>query len=89
MLRASMVRMLMAGVYSYLPLGFRVLSKIEEIIRQEMNKVGAQELLLPGLQPLELWQRTGRDELMGETMIRFTDRRGRKICLWKMRYCAD
>jgi prolyl-tRNA synthetase len=81
MLRAGMVRMLMAGVYSYLPLGLKVLSKIEAIIREEMNKAGAQELLLPALQPLELWQRTGRDELMGETMIRFTDRRGRKLCL--------
>ncbi|MFH0877132.1 MAG: proline--tRNA ligase [Candidatus Omnitrophota bacterium] len=81
MLRTGMVRMLMSGVYSYLPLGYRVLSKIKGIIRQEMNKAGAQELLLPGLQPLELWQRTGRDELMGQTMIRFVDRRGRKICL--------
>jgi prolyl-tRNA synthetase len=81
MLRTNMVRMLVAGVYSYLPLGFRVLSKIENIIREEMNKTGAQELLLPGLQPLELWQKTGRDELLGETMIRFTDRRGRKLCL--------
>lgn len=81
MLRASMVRMLVSGVYSYLPLGFTVLSNIEKIIRQEMNKTGALELLLPGLQPIELWQRTGRDELMGETMFRFTDRRGRKLCL--------
>lgn len=81
MVRTSMVRMLMAGVYSYLPLGFKVLSKIEGIIRQEMDKTGAQELLLPSLQPIELWQRTQRDNLMGETMIRFTDRRGRKLCL--------
>ncbi|MBI5872684.1 MAG: proline--tRNA ligase [Candidatus Omnitrophica bacterium] len=81
MLRTNMVRMLVAGVYSYLPLGFKVLSNIEGIIRDEMNKTGALELLLPGLQPLELWQRTGRDELMGETMFRFNDRRGRKLCL--------
>ncbi len=81
MLRANMVRMLVAGVYSYLPLGYKVLSKIEALIREEMNAAGAQELLLPSLQPLELWQKTGRDELMGETMIRFTDRRGRKLCL--------
>ena len=81
MLRANMVRMLVAGVYSYMPLGFKVLSKIENIIRQEMNSVGSQELLLPSLQPIELWQKTGRDELLGETMIRFTDRRGRKLCL--------
>ncbi len=81
MLRASMVRMLVAGVYSYLPLGFKVLSNIENIIRDEMNNAGALELLLPGLQPLELWQKTGRDELMGETMFRFLDRKGRKLCL--------
>lgn len=81
MLRASMVRMLVAGVYSYLPLGFKVLTNIEQIVRDEMNKAGALELLLPGLQPIELWQRTGRDELMGETMFRFADRRGRKLCL--------
>ncbi len=81
MLRANMVRMLVAGVYSYLPLGLKALSKIENIIREEMNSVGCQELLLPSLQPVELWQKTGRDELLGETMIRFTDRRGRKLCL--------
>lgn len=81
MLRTNMVRMLVAGVYSYLPLGLKVLSNIEGIIRDEMNKAGALELLLPGLQSLELWQRTGRDELMGETMFRFNDRRGRKLCL--------
>lgn len=81
MLRTNMVRMLVAGVYSYLPYGFRVLSKIQHIIRQEMDACGAQELLLPGLQPLELWQKTGRDELMGETMFRFSDRKSRKLCL--------
>ncbi len=81
MLRTHMVRMLISGVYSYLPLGYKVLSKIENIIREEMNRTGAQEILLPGLQPVELWERSGRDELMGETMFRFTDRRGRKLCL--------
>lgn len=81
MLRANMVRPLVAGVYSYLPFGYKALARIEDIIRQEMNATGAQEVLLPSLQPLELWQRTGRDELMGETMIRFQDRRGRKLCL--------
>jgi len=81
MLRTQMVRMLMAGVYSYLPLGWKVLKKIEEIIREEMVAAGAQEVLLPALQPLELWQKTGRDELLGETLLRFADRRGRKLCL--------
>ena len=81
LLRAGLVRMLMAGVYSYLPLGLRVLENIQNIIRQEMDSCGAAELLLPALQPLELWQRTGRDKDLGEVMLKITDRRGRKICL--------
>jgi len=81
MLRAALVRMLMAGVYTYLPLGLKVLNNIEAIIRQEMELAGARELLLPALQPLELWAKTGRDKLLGEVMIKFTDRRGRNICL--------
>ena len=81
MLRAGLVRMLMAGVYSYLPLGWKVLGNIQRIIRQEMDKTGASELLLPTLQPLELWSKSGRSQDMGEVMVRFTDRRGRKICL--------
>ncbi len=81
MLRAGLVRMLVAGAYSYLPLGLRVLNNIERIIRQEMNAAGASELLLPALQPLELWKQTGRDKDIGEVMIRFQDRRGRQMCL--------
>jgi prolyl-tRNA synthetase len=81
MLRAGLIRMLSSGIYSYLPLGLRVLGNIERIIRQEMNEAGAQELLLPALQPQELWQKSGRDGEIGEVMIRFTDRRGRKLCL--------
>jgi prolyl-tRNA synthetase len=81
MLRAGLVRMLVGGVYSYLPLGLRVLNNIENIIRQEMNLRGAEELLLPGLQPQELWDKTGRNIQMEEVMIRFTDRRGRQMCL--------
>ena len=81
MLRTQMVRQVISGVYAYLPLGWKALKKIEDVIRQEMDAVGAQEVLLPALQPLELWQKTGRDELLGETMLRFTDRRGRKLCL--------
>ena len=81
LLRAGLIRMLMAGAYSYLPLGLRVLENIQEIIREEMNSCGAAEVLLPALQPLELWQKTGRDKDIGEVMIRFTDRRGRKLCL--------
>lgn len=81
MLRSGLIRMLMAGVYSYLPLGLKVLDNIKEIIRQEMNSCGAAELLLPALQPKELWSKTGRDMALGEVMIQFTDRRGRGICL--------
>jgi prolyl-tRNA synthetase len=81
MLRAGLLRMLMGGVYSYLPVGLVALERIQGIIREEMGRTGAAELLLPALQPQELWQRSGRDEVMGEVMIRFTDRRGRKICL--------
>jgi len=81
LLRAGLVRMLTAGVYSYLPLGLKVLGRIENIIREELNNIGAQELFLSCLQPLELWKKTGRDKDMAQTMIRFTDRRGREMCL--------
>jgi len=81
MLRAGLVRMLIGGVYIYLPLGLKVLNNICRIIRQEMDNIGAQELLLPALQPLELWQKTGRDTEIGEVMIRFVDRRGRNLSL--------
>ena len=81
MLRSGLVRMLMSGAYSYLPLGLKVLDNIQTIIRQEMDSCGSSELLLPALQPLELWLRSGRDKDIGEVMFRFNDRRGRKLCL--------
>jgi len=81
LLRAGFVRMLMAGVYTYLPLGLKVLEKIQGIIRQEMNASGASQLLLPALHPLELWQKTGRDKDIGEVMFKFVDRRGRNVVL--------
>jgi prolyl-tRNA synthetase len=81
MLRSGLIRMLLSGAYSYLPLGFEVLSNIENVIRQEMSAAGASELLLPALQPQDLWIKSGRDKDIGEVMIRFTDRRGRNICL--------
>src|SRR3989338_5879150 len=81
MLRAGFLRMLVAGVYSYLPCGLRVLNNVQNIIRQEMNAIGAQEVLLSCLQPQELWDRSGRNAEMEEVMIRFVDRRGRKMCL--------
>jgi prolyl-tRNA synthetase len=73
--------MLFAGAYTYLPLGLRALDNIQAVIREEMASCAASELLMPALQPLEIWQRTGRDKDIGEVMIRFTDRRGRKVCL--------
>ena len=81
LLRAGLARILMAGAYSYLPLGLRVLENIQKIIRQEMDVCGASELLLPALQPLELWQKTGRDKDIGEVMFKFVDRRGRNVVL--------
>ncbi|HTZ11343.1 MAG TPA: proline--tRNA ligase, partial [Candidatus Margulisiibacteriota bacterium] len=81
LLRAGLIRMLMAGAYSYLPLGLKVLNNIERIIREELDSVGAAEVLLPALQPIELWKKSGRDKDIGEVMVRFTDRRGRDIGL--------
>ncbi len=81
LLRSALARMLMAGAYSYLPLGLKVLENIQGIIREEMNACAANELLLPALQPLELWQKTGRDKDLGQVLFRFQDRRGRNICL--------
>ncbi|MCB9758155.1 MAG: proline--tRNA ligase [Candidatus Omnitrophica bacterium] len=80
-LRAGLVNMLTSGVYSYLPLGLRVLNRIEQIIREEMNASGAQELFLPVLQPIELWRTTGRDQTLAEIMITFEDKKGRTLCL--------
>ncbi len=77
MLRAGLIRKLASGTYTYLPLGFRCLQKVIKIVREEMNKSGAQEILMPAIQPIELWQQTGRDVDYGETMAKFTDRHGR------------
>jgi len=81
LLRAGLVHMLTSGVYSYLPLGLRVLRRIEAIIREEMNAIGAHELFLPCLQPMELWEQTGRDQIMKDVIISFEDKRGRTMCL--------
>lgn len=81
MLRAGMIRKLASGVYSFLPLGFKVLKKVEEIVRQEMNAAGAQELLLPAIHPKELWDETGRWELYGEEMFKLSDRNKRQFGL--------
>src|SRR3989338_8852590 len=73
MVRAGFIRKLISGAYTYLPLGFRVLEKIESIIREEMNSKGSQELLLPAIHPPELWKKTGRYDLLGDVLIRFKD----------------
>src|SRR6185436_19559596 len=78
-LRAGLVNMLTSGVYSYLPLGLRVLKRIENIIREEMNAAGGHELFLPVLQPIELWQTTGRDKTLAEIMITFKDKKNRTL----------
>jgi len=81
LLRTGMISQVAAGVYSYLPLGWRVFKKIENIIRDEMNKAGGQELRMPALQPLELWQKTGRDLAFGKGLFTLSDRRERKLAL--------
>ncbi|HYH51312.1 MAG TPA: proline--tRNA ligase [Acidimicrobiia bacterium] len=75
LVRAGFIRKVAAGVYAWLPLGYRVLRKVEQIVREEMDDAGAQELLLPIVQPLELWQRTGRDKAYGPLMFKLTDRK--------------
>jgi len=81
MLRAGMIRKLAAGIYDYLPLGLRVLRKVEQIVREEMNRAGAQEVLLPAVQPAELWIETGRWNMYGPDLQRLKDRHGRDFCL--------
>jgi prolyl-tRNA synthetase len=80
MLRAGMIRKLAAGVYSWLPLGLRVLRRVEGIVREEMNRAGALELLMPAVQPAELWQESGRWEQYGPELLRLHDRHNREFC---------
>jgi prolyl-tRNA synthetase len=81
LLRAGFIRQLASGLYIILPLGFRVLEKINRIIREEMERIGAQELLMPVLHPAEVWQKTGRWYEIGDEMFRLKDRTGRDMCL--------
>jgi len=81
MLRAGMIRKLASGLYSWLPLGLRVLRKVEAIVREEMNRSGAQELLMPAVQPAELWQESGRWQQYGPELLRVTDRHNREFCI--------
>ncbi len=81
LLRAGMVAQIAAGVYSYLPLGWRVIRKIEEIIREEMDREGGQEMLMPSLLPIEVYQASGRDQTMGEILFQVRDHRDREFTL--------
>ncbi|MDT8403595.1 proline--tRNA ligase [Sulfuriflexus sp.] len=81
MLRAGMIRKMAAGLYNWLPLGLRVLRKVEAIIREEMDRAGAQEVLMPVVQPAELWQESGRWEQYGPELLRIHDRHHREFCL--------
>ncbi len=79
MLRVGMIKQSSAGIYSWLPLGFKVMKKIEEIVRQEQNKIGAQEILMPTIQSSEIWKESGRYEDYGEEMLRIKDRQNRDM----------
>ncbi|MGO4540577.1 proline--tRNA ligase [Paenibacillus sp. 2TAB19] len=81
LLRAGLVRQLAAGIYTYLPLGRRVLRKLEGIVREEMDKAGGQEVLMPALQPAELWRQSGRYEVYGPELVRLRDRHDREFAL--------
>ncbi|MGH1471501.1 MAG: proline--tRNA ligase [Cellvibrionaceae bacterium] len=81
MLRAGMVRKLASGLYTWLPMGLRVLRKVENIVREEMNKAGAQEVLMPVVQPAELWEESGRWGKFGPELLRIHDRHDRSFCL--------
>jgi prolyl-tRNA synthetase len=79
MLRAGMIKQSSAGIYSWLPLGFKVMKKIEQIVREEQNKIGAQEMLMPTIQSADLWKESGRYDEYGEEMLRIKDRQGREM----------
>jgi len=81
LVRAGMIRQVSRGIYDYLPLGLRVIRKVENIVREEMNRAGAQELLLPFISPAELWQESGRWEVYGKELLRLKDRHERDFCL--------
>jgi prolyl-tRNA synthetase len=81
MLRAGFIRKLASGVYTWLPLGLKSLKKVENIVREEMNRKGAQEIIMPFVQPKELWEESGRWEKYGKELLRFRDRNDRELCL--------
>ena len=82
LMRAGMIRKLTSGLYTYLPLGLKSLNKVGAIVREEMNRAGALEVLMPMVQPGDLWQETGRWEYYGKELLRIKDRHGRDYCPW-------
>ena len=80
MMRAGMIKKIAAGIYSWQPLGLRILRKAEAVVREEMNRAGALELLMPAVQPAELWQESGRWEQYGPELLRISDRHQREFC---------
>ena len=80
MLRAGLIRRLASGLFTWMPLGLRVLRKVETVVREEMNRAGALELLMPAVQPSELWQESGRWEEYGPLLLRMLDRHQREYC---------
>ena len=81
LIRGAYIRMVSRGIYDFLPLGWRSIRKIEQIIREEMDRAGAQEVHLPSVQPAELWIESGRWEKYGPELLRFEDRKGANFCL--------
>ena len=81
LLRAGMINQLVTGAYSYLPLGYRVLRKIENITREEMDRAGGQEVNMPVIQPYDIWEQSGRDDVIGKALFTLYDRRERKLAL--------
>ena len=80
MLRAGLIKRLGSGLYTWMPLGLRVLRKVESVVREEMNRSGAVELLMPAVQPAELWQESGRWDIFGPQMLKIKDRHQRDFC---------
>ena len=81
MVRAGFIQQMAAGIYSYLPLGLKVIRKFETIVRDEMNAIGGQEVLLPMVTPMDLWQESGRADDYGPELLRFHDRHENEFCL--------
>ena len=79
MLRTGMIKQSSTGIYSWLPLGFKIMKKIEQIVREEQNSIGAQEMLMPTIQSADIWKESGRYDDYGEEMLRITDRQNREM----------